>query len=263
MGQPERDHAARLDAEGQGEDAAGDRRGPQGQRDQRGPETDRPRREQQVLHAGVDGPVVRAVGDGRHRHVGHLAAAAQAGDHEHGDLGQVVDLPLHRAQDPGGLRVAAPHPLARPAVQRPGPPVLDLEPLLGGPLGDDHELPVLPVRAGRSFEGELDATADDAEVDRVGPHPAHGALRGHGVDEGHGRQATLDLGQVVGGAEVGVHAASLADRHQPPAPVRSTCAPSTSITWAARRSAPAWVRWMPSSRRTSTGAPAASGRVPA
>src|SRR5438876_4371535 len=99
----ERNDGTRRDRPGESERAAGEERAPAGHGDQRRTEPGGTCREEEVLHRGIDRAVVARGGDGREPR----AEAAQASDHEDGNLGEVLGLPLDGVEDALHARIAA------------------------------------------------------------------------------------------------------------------------------------------------------------
>ena len=125
--------------------------------------------QQRVLHAGVDRAEERRLRDERVRRIRQAASGTQARHHQHRDLAEVVDLPLHRPHDLLHRLVLTGHPLADRAVGRPGLPIAFGELIFHALILDDNEFPVLPVGTGRGAQREFDALAHDGVVDRVRP----------------------------------------------------------------------------------------------
>ena len=188
------DHAHRGDRQRQAEDPAGRGDAPQRQGDQGCAEAHRPGGQQQILHARIDRTEERRLADERRRQIGQPQPAPQARNHQHRDLAEMIDLPLHRAQDLGHRLVSGGEALADPAVHRPALAIALAEPVLDPLILDDEELPVLSVRTGGCPQGQFDALQHDRVVDGVAQHPAHRALGHHGVEQRH-----VQPGQRLGG----------------------------------------------------------------
>src|SRR5438034_5655195 len=177
----ERDNGARRDRPRESQRAAGEERAPERHGDQRRTEPGGTCREEEVLHRGIDRAVVARGGDGREPR----AEAAQASDHEDGNLGEVLGLPLDGVEDALHARIAAHRTASDRAVDAEHSTVETAEALLHRAVAYDDEVPVLRVRPRRRLERQLDEVEDERVVHRVGLQAADRPLRPHRVLERH------------------------------------------------------------------------------
>src|SRR5215470_13132965 len=109
----ERHDGARRDRPGESERPAGEERAPERHGDQRRAEPGGARREEEVLHRGVDRAVVAGGGDGGEPG----PEAAQARDHQDRNVAEVRRLPLDGVEDAEHARIVPIHAASDAAVE--------------------------------------------------------------------------------------------------------------------------------------------------